>query len=91
MTPKKLKTRVGGAGQARSRRDIAAKYLEVAESSAAADLLDRVDGERGKKLRRLVGLKSASHHGERLIGNEDRVAALRDARALLDEAVRRTT
>lgn len=132
MTPKKLQTRPGDAGQARARRLMAAKYLEVADlvatedgpavnvsvglavlagiaagdaiclsgtgeryagtdHAAAADLLARVDTEMGRRLRRLVALKPASHYGERLLDVRDRVAAVRDARELVAEAIRRTT
>lgn len=132
VTPRRLRTRAGDAGQARSRRIIAGTYLETAElvatedgaavnvsvglavlagiaagdaiciagsgeryagtdHAAAADLLARVDAEMGRRLRRLIALKSASHHGERLLDIPDRLAAVRDAAELLAEAVRRTT
>lgn len=131
MTPKKLQTRPGDAGQARGRGLMAAKYVEVADlvaiedgpavnvsvglavlagiaagdaiclsgtgeryagtdHAAAADLLARVDSEMGRRLRRLVA-KSASHYGERLLDTRDRVAAVRDARELVADAIRRTT
>lgn len=45
----------------------------------------------GKRLRRLLTLKSASHYGERLLDNKDRTTALRDASARVADAVRRTS
>lgn len=131
MAPKKLTTRPGDRGQARSRARIADKYLEVAElvdaedgaavnvcvglavlagiaagdaiclaatgerysgpdHQSAAELLSRVDVGLGKHLRRLAAAKPASHYGERLLGADDRAAALRAAQALVAEAARRT-
>ncbi|MCG2802964.1 MAG: hypothetical protein L6311_12825 [Cellulomonas sp.] len=131
MTPKKLTTRVEDRSQARPRRRIAEKYLEVAElveaedgaavnvcvglcvlagiaagdaictvalgerysgqdHAAAADLLSRVDSDRGKSLRDLVALKPAAHYGTSLLTDRDRKAALRAASVLVLEARRRT-
>lgn len=130
MTPKKLPTRQAAPSQARARRIIAQKYLEVAEvvaaedgaalnvcvglavlagiaagdavciaatgerysgrdHAAAAELLTRVDGGLGKRLRQLVDLKAGSHYGENLLGAEDRNRALRSARALVRAALER--
>lgn len=74
---------------------IAAKYLEVAElisseDGAAAELLERVDAEAGKRLRQLVGRKPGSHYGEGLLSDADRKTALRCAAALVQEARTRT-
>jgi hypothetical protein len=60
------------------------------DHAAAAELLQRVDTAMGKHLRLLVSLKPASHYGERLLGEKDRTGALRAARALVEEATRRT-
>jgi hypothetical protein len=37
MTPKKLRTRAGGRGEARNRRLVAEKYLEVADLASGED------------------------------------------------------
>lgn len=131
MSPKKLTTRPEDRSQARPRRRIAEKYLEVAEliaaedgaavnvcvglcvlagiaagdaiciaatgerysgqdHAAAAELLARVDLERGKSLRDLVALKPAAHYGTALLTDRDRKAALRAASVLVLDARRRT-
>ncbi len=105
MSPTKLTTRQADPGQAKGRRVIAAKYLEVAELISSedgaavnvcvglavlAELLERVDAATGKRLRQLVGLKPGSHYGESLLSDDDRTTALRCAAALVKEARRRT-
>lgn len=61
------------------------------DHTAAADLLGRVDRNLGRRLRDLVDLKPASHHGENLVTVRDRTKALRAAQALVDNAADRTT
>lgn len=131
MSPARLPTRSGDMAQARARRRVAEKYLEVADlissedgvainvcigvavlagiaagdaiclaatgerysgsdHSAAANLLERSDRDAGGHLRRLVGFKPGSHYGDHLLEVRDRVAALRAAHALVDNARRRT-
>ena len=60
------------------------------DHAAPAELLARVDSDRGKSLRDLVALKPPSHYGTSLLNDRDRKAALRVARALVLEARRRT-
>lgn len=60
------------------------------DHQSAADLLGRVDVSLGKHLRRLASAKPASHYGERLLGTNDRAAALRAAEALVADALLRT-
>ena len=60
------------------------------DHAAAADFLEAVDPGVGRRLRMLVGFKSASHYGDSILTGTDRAAALRHAKALLDEALRRT-
>jgi len=132
VSPKKFPLKPGDRGQARARRVVAQKYLEVAElieqedgaminvcvglrvlagiaasdatttvatgmrysgtdHSAAADYLETVDRENGRRLRRLVALKPPSHYGGKLLTHGDRRSALRDARSLVEEANRRTS
>jgi hypothetical protein len=127
-----LTTRRADRSAARSRRQIAEKYLEVAQiaaledgvainvtigvavlagvaagdaicidalgerysgtdHAAAADLLTRVDAEMGKYLRALTHVKSASHYGDNILTETDRLRAIRQATALVLEAARRTT
>lgn len=131
MVPKKLVTVQADRHQARRRRDVATKYLEVAtlienedgaavnvcvglavlagiaasdaicidalgerysgtDHAAAAEVLKRVDSALAIKLKRLVGLKPASHYGDDLLTAEQRKAALRAAEALVGAAARRT-
>lgn len=52
----------------------------------AATLLARVDQSLGKRLGRLIGLKSESQYGAGLLTSHDRQIALREATALIDEA-----
>ncbi|GAB2689410.1 hypothetical protein [Thalassiella azotivora] len=59
------------------------------DHAAAAELLERVDRNLGRRLRRLVAFKPASHYGERILDDKDRLVALRDAVVLVDEATRR--
>lgn len=59
------------------------------DHAAAAELLQRVDSALGARLRQLVALKPSSHYGERLLSAEDRAAALRSARLLVDAAALR--
>ena len=59
------------------------------DHAAAAELLDRVHAESGKRLRMLVRLKPISHYGDTLLSERDRTAALRAAAALVEEASRR--
>lgn len=61
------------------------------DHAAAADLLSTVDNEMGKRLREVVGLKPGSHYGTSLLSATNRTTALRAARALVDNAVHRTT
>ena len=56
------------------------------DHDAAADLLERVDGELAKQLRDLVALKGASHYGATLLSAAQRTVALRRAGALVAEA-----
>lgn len=130
MTPKKLVTARAGQAQARVRRRVAQKYLEVAElvqdeggsavnvcvglavlagiaagdaicivgtgeryagqdHHAAAELLERVDADLGKRLRRLIALKPSAHYGDDLLDEGDRTKALRAASALVAAALER--
>ena len=57
--------------------------------AAAAELLERVHAESGKRLRTLIRLKPVSHYGDMLMSEQERIAALRAAKALVDEALRR--
>lgn len=59
------------------------------DHAAAAELLERVQAESGKRLRTLVRLKPISHYGDMLLSEQERTAALRAAKALVDEALRR--
>lgn len=61
------------------------------DHAAAASLLERVDGDLGRKLRSLIALKPAAHYGNTLLTPGQRLTALRAARALVDEAQVRTT
>lgn len=61
------------------------------DHAAAATLLTRVDTHLGGRLRDLVDMKPGSHYGQHLISPEDCVRALRAARALVSEAIERTT
>jgi len=57
-----------------------------ADHHAAATLLARVDQSLGRRLSRLVGLKSESQYGSGLLSAHDRDVALREAGALVAEA-----
>jgi hypothetical protein len=59
------------------------------DHAAAAELLERVHGESGKRLRALVRLKPVSHYGDMLMSEQERTAALRAAKGLVEEALRR--
>lgn len=59
------------------------------DHAAAAELLERVHAESGKRLRTLVRLKPVSHYGDMLLSEQERTAAVRAAKALVDEASRR--
>ena len=61
------------------------------DHNAAADFLERVDPALGRRLRSLVGLKSAAHYGDSILTTTDRTAALRHTTALTEDAKRRTT
>lgn len=132
MSPRKHRTQPGGSAEARSRRLVADKYLEVADlialedgaavnvcvglavlagiaagdaiclsaigeryagqdHAAAADLLTGVNAQLGKRLHTLVGFKPASHYGAQILSATDRTAALRAAKALVEDARVRTT
>lgn len=60
------------------------------DHAAAADLLSQVDPATGKRLRELIDLKPGSHFGFSLLTAADRTKALRAAKALTEEAARRT-
>ena len=77
------------AGDAICLAAIGARYAGQ-DHGAAADFLEAVDPEVGRRLRTLVGFKSASHYGDSILTGPDRTAALRHAKALVDEALRRT-
>ncbi|WP_084104847.1 hypothetical protein [Demequina sp. NBRC 110056] len=59
------------------------------DHAAAATLLERVDRELGRALKRVVDVKNESHYGSGLIGEADRTMALRNARHLVEEARQR--
>jgi hypothetical protein len=59
------------------------------DHAAAAELLERVHAESGKRLRTLVRLKPVSHYGDTLLTEQERTAALRAAKALVGEALGR--
>lgn len=59
------------------------------DHAAAAELLERVHAESGKRLRTLGRLKPVSHYGDVLLSEQERTAALRAAKALVDEALPR--
>lgn len=59
------------------------------DHAAAAELLERVDRNLGRKLRTLAALKPASHYGDTLLSVSDRTKALRAARALVAAAATR--
>lgn len=61
------------------------------DHGAAADYLEGVDREAGRRLRRLVALKPPSHYGGKLLAAADRRSALRDARELVEAARVRTS
>ncbi|MBK8445558.1 MAG: hypothetical protein IPL41_02245 [Micropruina sp.] len=61
------------------------------DHNAAPDFLEQVDPALGRRLRTLVGLKTAAHYGDSILTGTDRTAALRQASALIAEAKRRTT
>lgn len=56
------------------------------DHQAAAMLPTRVDQSLGKRLSRLVGLKSESQYGAGLLSAHDRGIALREAATLVEEA-----
>lgn len=56
---------------------------------SAAALLGRVDQALGRRLKRLIQLKSESQYGAGLLSAHDRDVALREAAALIAEAERR--
>lgn len=89
MTPRKIQTRSGGRGDARNRRLVAEKYLEVGEltqdESGAA-----VNVTVGIAVRDLVELKPASHYGSAILTADDSKRAMRNAAALMVEAQKRT-
>lgn len=60
------------------------------DHAAAADLLEAVDGNLGRRLRSLIALKPASHYGDALLKVPDRTRALRAARVLVEAAAART-
>lgn len=102
MTPKKLKTRPGTPGEARTRRLVAEKYLEVADLAAEEDgvainvavglaVLAGIAAGDAICLRATGELKPASHYGARILTPEDRLRAMRHANALVQEAPTRTT
>lgn len=56
------------------------------DHQAAVTLLSRVDQSLGKRLARLIGLKSESQYGAGLLSAHDRSIALREAASLIEEA-----
>lgn len=56
------------------------------DHQAAAALLARVDATLGKRLSRLIALKSESQYGAGLLSAHDRTVALREASALIEAA-----
>lgn len=90
MSPKKVQTRPGDAGQARSRRVIAQKYLEVAELIATED---GVSVNVCVALTVLAGIAAGdaiclSASGERYSGRDHAAAA--DLLALVDSGAGRS-
>jgi hypothetical protein len=62
-----------------------------ANHDAAVALLEKVDPNLASVLRKLLAFKPPAHYGTTLIGDADRVRALRAARTLVTEARRRTS
>lgn len=56
------------------------------DHAAAAELLERVEAQMGKHLKRLVALKPGAHYGDKLLTLRDRQAALRAADRLAEDA-----
>jgi uncharacterized protein (UPF0254 family) len=59
------------------------------DHDAAAELLERVDAEVGKRLRQLIAFKPSSHYGDQLLSDRDRKTALRCARVVVEAAAER--
>ncbi|MEJ1089248.1 hypothetical protein WDU99_13075 [Microbacterium sp. Mu-80] len=59
------------------------------DHKGAVTLLTRVDHDLGRRLSRLIGLKSESQYGAGLLTAHDRTVSLREATALIEEAERR--